>query len=210
MAGRRKEYRTWDELSVSERRRGLTILAGAGVVAVGAVVLVYGGTGGGGTPVGAPPPATVAAAAVESPADTGPDLDEWYAAIDGYRKDIGQAEADVRTAIAQANGMALQPACALLETHATAADGAGVAAPAGDAGQAWTDGLRAFTRATRSCAQLFDGTQVPPSTLLTETSTSLDAADTAWARLSSPGTRVADAAAGSGGSPAPTASAVAG
>ncbi|MDT3441267.1 MULTISPECIES: hypothetical protein [unclassified Pseudofrankia] len=209
MAGRRKEYRTWDEFSASERRRGLTILGGAGLVAVVAVVGVYGGTGGGGTPVGAPPPAMSAAAVVESPAGTDPDLDEWYAAIDGYRKDIGLAEADVRKAIAEANGMALQPACALLETHAAAAGSAGVATPAGDAGQAWTDGLSAFKQATRSCAQLFDGTQVPPTTLLNDTSTSLDAADSAWTGLASPSTQVA-VAAGSEDPSAPTASAAAG
>ncbi|ONH33602.1 hypothetical protein [Pseudofrankia asymbiotica] len=210
MAGRRKEYRTWDEFSASERRRGLTVLGGAGLVAVVAVVWVYGGTGGGGTPVGAPPPAMSAAAVVESPAGTGPDLDEWYAAIDGYRTDIGLAEADVRKAIAEANGVALQPACALLETRAAAAGSAGVAAPAGAVGQAWTDGLSAFRQAAGSCAQLFDGTQVPVSTLLNETSTSLDAADSAWTALSSSSSPQIAAAAGSDDPPAPTTSPVAG
>jgi hypothetical protein len=96
VAGRRKDFRTWDELSMSERRRGLTILAGAGVVAVGVVLLVYGGTSGDSTPAGAPPPAISADAAARapaSPAATGPDLDAWYAAIAGFRTDIGQAEA---------------------------------------------------------------------------------------------------------------------
>jgi hypothetical protein len=202
VAGRRKDFRTWDELSMSERRRGLTILAGAGVVAVGVVLLVYGGTSGDSTPAGAPPPAISADAAARapaSPAATGPDLDAWYAAIAGFRTDIGQAEAAVRTAIADNNGVALQPACALLGTRASAADGASVSPPAGDAGQAWTAGLSAYRQAAQSCGQLFDGTQIPVPTLLSQTSTSLDAADTAWRRLASPGSRVADAAAGSGG-----------
>jgi len=214
VAGRRKDYRTWDEFSASERRRGLTILGGAGIVAVGAVVLVYGGTAaGGGAPVGAPPPAvTGLAGAVVTPAATvtSPDLDEWYKAIDRHRTDIGLAEADVRKAIAESNGMALQPACVLLNTRTIAADSAGITTPAGDAGQAWAEGLRALKQATQSCAQLFDGTQVAPTVLLTETSTALDAADAAWGRLSSPDTRVADASAGSASPPAPSAPTVAG
>jgi hypothetical protein len=212
VAGRRREYRTWEEFSASERRRGLLILGGFGVVAVGAVVWVFGGTGAGaGTPVGAPAPALAAAAGgTPSPSASVPDLSAWYAAIDGYRTDIGAAEADVRKAIADQNGTALKPACALLQTRATAADGdAGVAPPAGDEGTAWTEGLRAFRDAMRSCGQLFDGTQVPPPTLLTETSTALDTADAAWSRLSLPGTRTADAA-GTAGPPAATTAAVPG
>ncbi|MBL7498612.1 hypothetical protein I6A84_03335 [Frankia sp. CNm7] len=183
MAGRRKEYRTWDELSVAERRRGLTVLGGIGLLTVGAVVWLFGDTSAT-TPRGAPAPPTGAAVVeVAATRDAGPSLDEWYAAIDGHRREIGAAEVDVRRAIADANGVALQPACALLSTQASAADGVAVATPAGEPGEAWSEGLRAFKQATRWCAQLFDGTQIPPPTLLQETTTSLDAADTAWAKL---------------------------
>ncbi|WP_391530348.1 hypothetical protein [Candidatus Frankia nodulisporulans] len=58
---RRHQYRTWEELSGPERRRGLAILAVVGVAAVTTVYLVVGG----GDPqatAGAPSPPRVALA----------------------------------------------------------------------------------------------------------------------------------------------------
>ncbi|WP_045876359.1 hypothetical protein [Pseudofrankia sp. DC12] len=191
MAGRGKEYRTWEELSGSERRRGLVILGGAGVIVVGAVVWVFGPTGGG-SPDGAPRP-VLAAGVAGAPVAAGsqpaavttspvPDLTGFYAAIAGPRGDVTSAEAAVRKAIADLDGMALQPACVLLDSRAVDAQHVGDV-PDGDVGQAWTKGLADYQQAARWCAQLFDGTQVAPETLRSNTSSSLDSADTAWASV---------------------------
>jgi hypothetical protein len=202
VAGRRKEYRTWEELSGSERRRGLVILGGAGIVAVGAVVWVFGPTGGG-SPAGAPRPVLAAGVAgapqaAGSPPAVGatspaPDLTGWYAAIAGPRGDVTSAEAAVRKAIADLDGMALQPACVLLDSRAVEAQHAGDT-PDAAAGQAWTKGLADYQQAARWCAQLFDGTQLPPETLRTNTTTALDSADTAWASVGSASAAPVDAA----------------
>jgi len=185
VAGRRREYRTWEELSTSERRRGLAILGGVGVVAVGAVVWVF-GPADDASPMGAPRPvaAEVVAGSPAAAAATTPtaDLTAWYASISGPRGDLTAAEASVRQAISELNGMALRPACALLGSRAADAQNAG-AVPDGDAGQAWTKGLTAYQQAAHSCAELFDGTQVAPETLRADTTAALDAADQAWAAL---------------------------
>lgn len=191
VAGRRKEYRTWEELTGSERRRGVVILGGAGVVAVGAVIWVLGPTDGG-SPAGAPSPVLAAgsarAAGATSPVvATSPnvatvDLTGWYSSIAGPRGDITAAEASVRKAIADLDGVALQPACVLLDSRAVSAQSAGDV-PDGDAGQAWSKGLADYQQAAHWCAQLFDGTQVAPETLRANTTAALDSADTAWASV---------------------------
>jgi hypothetical protein len=183
VAGRRGEYRTWEELGVSERRRGLAILGGVGAVAVGAVVWVLGPTDGT-APSGAPGPVltVVSPSAVVAAASPDSGLDTWFASIAGARTDLTSTEATVRKAIAELNGMALQPACVLLDSHAIDAQRLG-GVPDGDVGRAWTKGLADYQEAARSCAQLFDGTQVAPETLRANTSAALDAADGAWASL---------------------------
>jgi hypothetical protein len=179
VARRRRDHRTWDELSVDERRRGLVILAGMGVVTVGVVFWVFGGTGGA-TEAGAPAPAAPAVVKVVAASDA--EVGEWLAESDGARRDIVAVSADVRSAIAANNGMALQPACALLSTRVAGA--AGVASPpAGATAAAWSAGLDAYGQAARWCAQLFDGTPVPASTLLGHTGTALDTADGNWTKL---------------------------
>jgi hypothetical protein len=192
VAGRRKEYRTWEELSGSERRRGVVILGGAGVVAVGAVIWVLGPTDGG-SPAGAPPPVLAAgnaprdagsppAVAATSPQVATVDLTGWYSSIAGSRGDITAAEASVRKAIADLDGVALQPACVLLDSRAVSAQSAGDV-PDGDAGQAWSKGLTDYQQAAHWCAQLFDGTPIAPETLRANTTAALDAADTAWTAM---------------------------
>jgi hypothetical protein len=178
VASRRREYRTWEELSGSERRRGLVVVGAVGVVAVGAVVWIFGGTSTA-APAGAPAPVT---ALGQAPAAAG-GLEAFYTATSGYRRDILAAETDVRTAIARNSGQALQPACALLATRAASASGPAVAVPDGDAGSAWTQGLRAFKQASQWCGELFDGTRIAVPVLLRNTGASLDSADAAWARL---------------------------
>ena len=208
MAGRRGQYRTWEELTGSERRRGLVVLGGAGVVVIGAVLWVFGGTSTAAA-VGAPAPvmaargtppspaatptataadsSTATAAdsppAAEPPTATAAELTAFYAATSEYRWGIALAESDVRTAIARNTGRALKPACVSLASRAATASTAALTIPAGDVGAAWTEGLRSFTQASRWCGQLFDGTKIQVSVLLTDTSTALDAADTAWSRL---------------------------
>jgi hypothetical protein len=149
------------------------------VVAVGAVMWIFGGTSTA-APAGAPAPVTVLG---QPPVAAAGGLDAFYSATSGYRQDILAAERDVRTAIAQNSGQALQPACALLATRAATASGPAVTVPGGDAGSAWTQGLRAFQQASQWCGELFDGTRIAVPVLLKDTGTSLDSADAAWARL---------------------------
>jgi hypothetical protein len=179
---RRGEYRTWEELSASERRRGLVVLGGAATVAVGFVVWIYGGTVTV-TPTGAPSPTTAGPAAARTPAIS---LAAFDAATASARQGVTAAETAVRGAIAQNNGQLLKPACALLADRAAGASGAGVATPAGAAGQAWAQGLRDYQQASHWCGELFDGTQVQVPVLLKNTSTSLDAGDAAWGNLAAP------------------------
>ncbi|MBX6391484.1 MAG: hypothetical protein IRZ08_21255, partial [Frankia sp.] len=207
MARRRGEYRTWDELSPQERRLGLAILGGIGVIAVAAVVLAFGGIGkvggvsGGGEPLGAaaPPVVSVAAESDDTKANgTEPDgaepdgpkpdqaaLDQWYTAIDGHRHDISGLAGTVRAAIAALDGMALEPACTQLAAAVTTAT-ASASPPASPDADAWAGGLRAYGQAADWCAQIFDEIpDVDPTIpdLHQRIIASLDTADTAWSGL---------------------------
>ncbi|WP_251732711.1 hypothetical protein [Frankia sp. R82] len=192
MRRRRHQYRTWEELSGPERRRGLAILAVAGVGAVIAVYLVVGGEGTRAT-AGAPiPPRTAPAAAGTGPGQAAPvasaQVDQgqvaaWYAGTAQLRGEIVTAVGTVRADIQAANGLALRPACQQLAEIVGRIPGAGAPVGTGTAGQTWNAGAAAYAAAVATCGNLFDGTPLPPAVLLARTTEKLNTADGHWARL---------------------------
>ncbi|MCK9923239.1 hypothetical protein MXD61_15395 [Frankia sp. AgPm24] len=198
---RRHQYRTWEELSGPERRRGLAILAVVGVAAVTTVYLVVGG----GDPqaaAGAPSPPRVALALAgagsgatasqsqaaaqppqpRSPTDQG-QLDAWYAGTAQLRGEVVTAVGVVRADIQAANGLELRPACQRLGMIIDGVPGAGAPPVTSTAGQTWNAGAAAYAQAVSTCGNLFDGTPLPPTVLLARTTEALNTADGHWARL---------------------------
>ncbi|WP_163552050.1 hypothetical protein [Candidatus Frankia alpina] len=172
MRRRRNDYRSWEELSRQERRRGLAILGVAGAGAVAAVYLVV-GSGGTQAEAGAAVPPTV---------DVSSQLATWYAGTAGIRGEITTSVSAVRTDIQAADGAALKPACAQLGQAVDRITGLGVP-PVAAAGRTWTDGAAAYAQAVTACGNLFDGTAQPPPVLLQRTTDALNTADGHWTRL---------------------------
>ena len=177
VARRRGDYRTWDELSQRERRQGLALLGLIGAVAVAGTFLLVGG-GGADAPAGAPLPPTIDVDLAGREAE----LAAWYDGTESLRTRMSAAVADVRRHIAANDGLSLEPACGVLAQVAQEAVGAGPA-PLETADRQWSDGAAAYARAAQACANLFNGTPVPPPTLLAETTSELNAADSHWALL---------------------------
>ncbi|MCK9897061.1 hypothetical protein [Frankia sp. AgB32] len=173
MRRRRRDHRSWEELSGEERRRGLAILAGAGIVAVVAVYLLVGSGPGTQAEAGASPPPTV---------DVNARLATWYSGTAQVRGQIVTAVGAVRSDIQAVNGMALQPACAQLGQLVDQIAPLGQP-PAPAAAQAWSAGASAYGQAVTTCGNLFDGTAQQPAVLLARTTDALNSADGHWARL---------------------------
>ncbi|MCK9925993.1 hypothetical protein MXD62_02245 [Frankia sp. Mgl5] len=174
MARRNNDHRTWDELSRPEQRTGLALLAAVGLVAVIGVWFLIGGDGAD-AETGAAAPPTI---------DLEAELADWYQSTSAVRTDVARAATDVRTHIGANDGISLRPACEVLDRAAR--DAAEIpAAPLESAARTWSDGAAAYAGAARACGNLFDGTPVPPPTLLTRTTSALDTADGLWARLAS-------------------------
>ncbi|SNQ46659.1 conserved hypothetical protein [Frankia canadensis] len=173
MRRRRNDYRTWEELSLQERRRGLAVLAIVGAGAVTAVYLVVGGGGAQAEAAGAPAPPTV---------DTGAQLGAWYAGTAELRTQIVTAVNAVRADIQASDGTALRPACVQLGQIVEGIAGLGQP-PTATASRTWTAGATAYSQAVTACGNLFDGTQLPPPVLLARTTEALNTADGQWTTL---------------------------
>ncbi len=173
MRRRRKDHRSWDELSGEERRRGLAILGGAGIIAVVAVYLLVGSGTGTQAEAGAPPPPTV---------DVSARLTTWYSGTAQLRGQVVTAVSTVRADIQAMNGMALRPACVRLGQLVDQIAPLGQP-PDASAAQAWNAGASAYGQAVTTCGNLFDGTAEQPAVLLTRTTDALNTADGHWARL---------------------------
>ncbi|WP_261565042.1 hypothetical protein [Frankia gtarii] len=174
MGRRRNDYRSWEELSGQERRRGLAILGVAGAGAVVAVYLVVGGGGGTQAEAGAAVPPTI---------DVNSQLATWYGGTAGIRDEITTSVSAVRTDIQASDGTALKPACVQLGQAVDRIAGLGVPPAAAAAGRTWTDGAAAYAQAVTACGNLFDGTAQPPPVLLQRMTDALNTADGHWTRL---------------------------
>jgi hypothetical protein len=174
LSRRRSDYRTWEELTKQERRRGLAVLGAVGACVVTAMVLVVGG-GGSDAETGAAAPPTI---------DVSARLTAWYASTAQVRAEIVTAVDEVRGDIQTLDGTALKPACAQLGEVVAKIGPLGVP-PVESASRTWTDGATAYSAAVTSCGNLFDGTAVAPPVLLKRTTDALNTADGHWTRLAS-------------------------
>jgi hypothetical protein len=170
---RRSDYRTWEELTREERRRGLAVLSVAGVAAVVVVFLVVGSGGGSGGGAGAAAPPTT---------DVKARLTSWYATTAQVRSEVVRAVNAVRADIQAADGMSLKPACADLGRAVDRIGPLGLP-PVESVSRNWTEGAGAYAQAVTACGNLFDGTPVPPPVLLQRTTDALNAGDGRWTMI---------------------------
>jgi hypothetical protein len=165
----------WKDLDRDERRRRIMIFGGtaAGVVLIAAAA--FGLVRGGGD-------AQAATAKASSTPTVRGDVTAWFEGTAEVRGEVMAAATAVRSYIDADDGLALQPACAGLGTQAGIA-GRHPDAPEPGLQELWAGGAKSFGDAATWCAKLWDGTQMPPSAILSEVTGALDTAEARWEEL---------------------------
>lgn len=152
--------------------------AATGAAVLGAVVLVVGCvlTAGSGFDEG-----STATTPVGVEVDQGP-LASWYTSTQGIRGSIATSVASARAFLDAQDGASLRPLCIQLAAEGQQAGGL-TPGPDQEAQRLFTSGAGHYEAAARTCAQLFDGTQIPAAQLQAQVRAALADGDRDWDAL---------------------------